>query len=76
MLKRIKKTPAQLLATEMARSFEDIIAKRLDDPECKRFYVALMLALPTLERYDMTSMEQTLQRHIGIQQIAKTLEVV
>lgn len=72
---RRKKTPAEKLAAAMAQSFEATIAKRLDDPTAKRFFVALMLALPTISGHEMNGMVAgILDRHLGNKKIDEILE--
>ena len=73
---RRKKTESQKLAAKMAASFEEIAGRRLDDPTAKRFFVAFMLALPTLEGVDMNTMVSTLERHLGFRKVKDTFEAL
>ena len=64
----------QILAAKMAKDFEAVAAKRLLDPTAKRFFVAFMLAIPTLEGVYMNTIVSVLDRHLGNQKIDEVME--
>jgi hypothetical protein len=72
--KTIKAVIVPSLSEQMAAKFRDELAKQLTDERRKQFYVALMLAMPSLTTYEMDRMEPVLVEHIGEQRLKTATE--
>jgi hypothetical protein len=72
--KTIKAVIVPNLSEQMAAKFRDELDKQLADERRKQFYVALMLAMPSLTTYEMDRMEPVLVENLGKQRLKTATE--